>query len=162
MQKSYLFLPLILLLFSSCQAQPSTPSSQKPTWTTFWQSWQKAVAANDTASIADLIRFPLVGAEHLGKNGQFLQEHFSENYSAIIGDTAKEVIAQTSVEQLATSPMNSAILSKLTGIPMGEQLKVHKMAILQNTGTPQEKKVTVSYIFGLVNGAYRLVWLRVG
>jgi hypothetical protein len=161
--KSYLFLPFIALLFFSCQAQTSSDTTaQQVSWEGFWKNWQQAVASDDVKAVSELVRFPLIGAEHVGNNGQFNETDLVENYSKIISPYAKKEIANLPSQQLAKSAMNSEILSKLTGIAMGEELRIHSIKELQNEGTPQEKNVTIAYIFGLVDGVYQLVWLRIG
>lgn len=163
LSKYYLFFSFVALLFCSCQAQSSSSDAvQAPSWETFWTTWKKAIASDDTKAVASMTRFPLVGAEHWGKNGQFNETDFFEKYPNIISPSAKSEIVKMPALHLAKSPMNSEILSKLTGIAMGEELRIHRIKVLQNEGTAKEKKVTISYIFGLVDGAYYLVWLRMG
>lgn len=147
---------LVLFPFFACN-EPRHANIER-----FWADFQKAIATNNWAAIADMTVFPLKGTEFIGEeyheNG-LDRTQFMEQYNQIFDDKIKKAILETSAEKLLKFVSEKEEALQKIGVPPNTEIYSLNVSYVFDEGLETQTESAISFYFLKKEGAYKLAFL---
>lgn len=130
----------------------------------FWADFQKAIAENNRAAVADMTIFPLKGTEFFGANFNedgLSREQFLQQYESLFDDRTKQIIATTAANQLVKFANPKASALEKIGVPTSSEIYSLNFSYLDDEGQETQTESSVTFYFLKKDGNFKLAFLLI-
>lgn len=131
---------------------------------TFWADFQKAIAENNRAAVADMTIFPLKGTEFFGKNfneNGLSREQFLQQYESIFDEKSKQIITSTSANQLVRFVNQKAFTLEKIGMPASNEIYSLNWSYVFDEGLETQTESSVTLYFLKKDEIFKLAFLLI-
>lgn len=155
----YVFWVIITLSILACNTAPKHAKLEA-----FWTDFQKTVADNNHAAVADMTIFPLKGTEFVGEdfneNG-LNREQFIAQYEQVFDEKIRQAIAANTADKLIKFVSEKAETLERIGVPPNTEIYSFNVSYVSDEGLETQTESSVSFYFLKKNGVFKLAFLLI-